>query len=118
MKAFPLFLAVAACQSSSPAAGPASASACSLSVRFGSYAMGIDAGAAAAIDTLLAGSADVKGVRRDGWGREGEYTLCVTARDRAASAQLFEAVAALLPDKPRGPISVEGAGRRADAPAR
>lgn len=116
MKTLPLFLAAAACQSVSQLAEPTAP--CSLSVRFGSYAMGIDGPAAAAIDTLLARSTDVKGVTKTPWGREGEYTLCVTARDAAASARLFRAVVASLPATPRGPISVEGAGGRADAPAR
>ena len=80
--------------------------------------MGIDTGAAAAVDKLLAGNRDVQGVTRTPWGREGEYTLCVTARDKAAAARLFGQVAALLPERPRGPITLEGAGKRVDAPAR
>jgi hypothetical protein len=80
--------------------------------------MGIDQAAAARIEALLAGSKDVKGVTRGGGGREGEYALCVTARDAAGAARLLEGIAALLPERPRGPISVEGAGRRIEAPAR
>jgi hypothetical protein len=117
--ALPLILAATACQTAPvPAQAPPGAEACSLTVRFGSYAMGIDSSAAAAVDKALAGNRDVKGVSRSGWGREGEYTLCVTARDAAASGRLFDTVAALLPRQPRGPISVEGAGRRVEAPRR
>ena len=114
MKTVPLFLAAAACQSAAAPAEPAAA--CSLTVRFGSYAMGVDGGAAAAIDKLLAASADVKDVSRSAAGREGEYTLCVTARDAAGAARLFDALAALLPARPRGPISIEGPGKRVDVP--
>lgn len=116
MKATPLLFAAAACQSAATPAEPAEA--CSVSVRFGSYAMGIDQGAAARIEALLSKSKDVKEVTRGGGGREGEYALCVIARDPAGAARLFDGIAALLPERPRGPIGVEGAGRRIDAPAR
>ena len=116
MKTLPLFLAAAACQSASTPAEPAAA--CSVTVRFGSYAMGIDAATAAAVDKLLAGSGDVTDVSRSAAGREGEYALCVATRDAAGAARIFNAVAALLPPKPRGPIEVEGAGRHVRAPAR
>jgi hypothetical protein len=114
MKAVPLVLAAAACQS---APVPAQA-ACSVTVSFGSYAMGIDAGAAAAIDKLLASSKDVKTVTRTGGGREGEYALCVQTRNKADAARVVEQIRAILPAKPRGPIRVEGAGKRIDAPTR
>jgi subtilisin family serine protease len=116
MKIAPLFLGMVACQSASTPDAPVSV--CSVSVRFGSYAMGIDQPAAARIEALLAGSRDVTNVARTGSGREGEFTLCVTTRTPAGAARLVEAIAALLPEQPRGPISVAGAGRRIDAPAR
>ncbi len=119
MKAVSLFLAVAACQSAAaPADTAADAAQCGVTVRFGSYAMGIDRGAAAAVDHLLAESREVKGVSRSAAGREGEYALCVSTRDAAGANRLFERIVALLPPKPRGPISVESANRRADAPQR
>lgn len=114
MKAGPLILAAAACQS---APAPAEA-ACSVTISFGSYAMGIDAGAAAAIDELLASSSVVKAVTRTGAGREGEYALCVQTRNKAAAARLVEQIRPLLPAKPRGPISVESPGDRIDVPKR
>lgn len=114
MKVLPLLLAVAACQSASePTAGT-----CNVTVRFGSYAMGIDAGAAASIDKLLAADPDVTGAGRSAWGREGEYTLCISTRDPAAANRLVGRIATLLPAQPRGPISVESANRRVDAPVR
>jgi hypothetical protein len=119
MKAVPLFLAVAACQSAAaPADTAGTAAACGVTVRFGSYAMGIDGGAAAAVDRLLAESREVKGVTRSAAGREGEYVLCVSTRDAASANRLFERIVAVLPSKPRGPINVESANRQADAPRR
>jgi glutamate synthase domain-containing protein 2 len=116
MKTVPLALALTACQS---VAVPAEAeAACQVTVRFGSYAMGIDSGAAKAIDALLAGSPDVTNITRTGAGREGEYVLCVQTRDKAKAARLVEQIRPLLPVKPRGPISVEGPGKRIDAPTR
>jgi hypothetical protein len=116
MKMLPLFLAAAACQS---AAGPVEpAAACDVAIRFGSYAMGIDAATAAAVDKLLAGNRDVKEVTRSAQGREGEYALCISTREAAAAARLVDRIATLLPERPRGPITVEGAGRRLEAPAR
>ena len=96
----------------------APAAACSVTIRFGSYAMGIDGATEAAVEKLLADNRDVKEVTRSAAGREGEYALCISTRDAAATARLFDGVAALLPERPRGPISVEGAGRRLEAPAR
>lgn len=116
MKTIPIVLAAAACQSAPTPAGQEAA--CSVTVRFGSYAMGIDAATATAVDRLLSGNAAVKDVSRSSAGREGEYALCIATRDAAAARRLVEEIAALLPARPRGPISVEGAGRRVEAPAR
>ncbi len=116
MKTLPALLAVAACQSAGAPAQPAEA--CALSIRFGSYAMGIDTAAARAVERLVSESKDVVGVTRSAAGREGEYVLCVETRGAAASARLAERVAALLPAEPRGPILVEGGGRRFEAPRR
>jgi hypothetical protein len=115
MKTLPFLLGAAACQSAVPA-DPAAA--CSVTVRFGSYAMGIDTASAAAVDKLLDGNKDVTSLTRSGAGREGEYALCVSTLDAAAAARLVDRIVALLPAKPRGPITVEGAGRRVEAPAR
>jgi hypothetical protein len=115
MKSAPFLLAVAACQSA-PALSDAQA-ACHVTISFGSYAMGIDREAAAAIEAMLAGSADAEEVTRTGGGREGEFALCVQSRDKAAALRLVERIRPLLPAKPRGPISVQGPNGRIDAPA-
>jgi hypothetical protein len=44
--------------------------------------------------------------------------LCISTGDAAAAATLFQRIAALLPARPRGPISVEAGDRRLDRPAR
>lgn len=115
MKTVPLFLAAAACQSAAVPVEPATG--CSVTVRFGSYAMGTDTGTAAAVGKLLEGDRDVKEVSRSAAGREGEFALCISTRDTAAAARLFARIEALLPERPRGPITLEGAGRRVEAPA-
>ena len=89
---------------------------CALSIRFGSYAMGVDRGAAERVEALLASEPDVATTRHR-WGREGEFTLC--ARTSPATAEgLFERIRPLLPATPRGPIHVGlGDGRQYSAPA-
>lgn len=90
-----LLAALAAC-AAAPAPIPdvaAQPADCSLTVRFGSYAMGIDREAATRIEALLAaerGSA----VTRHGWGREGEYDLCVKTRSQAEAETLLARIRA------------------------
>lgn len=92
---------------------------CALSVRFGSYAMGIDRGAAERIGQLLASAPGVIAVTRHRWGMEGEYTLCVRTASPAAAGAAFERIPALVPEKPRGPVSARLAdGREFKAPER
>jgi hypothetical protein len=79
---------------------------CILTVRFGSYAMGIDRPAAARIETFLAGRREVAQTQRRPWGREGEYDLCVRLKPKADPLALFEALRPLVPAKPVGPIEV------------
>jgi hypothetical protein len=102
---------------SAPAAEAADKGACALTVAFGSYAMGIDRSAYQRVRALLRD----KGVRRvteQGYGREGEVTLCVEAAP-AEAQRLFEAVRKVLPAKPLGPIAVAtAAGSKAFAPDR
>jgi hypothetical protein len=102
-------------EASSGAESPAGA--CALTVSFGSYAMGIDRRAYDRVRAILRDPA-VRSVQERGWGREGEVSLCVAAAPADAD-RLFERVAAALPAKPHGPITVAtAAGRRVQAPAR
>ena len=108
----PLF-ALAACtaageSASAPAGGepsPGSAE-CPLTVRFGSYAMGIDRGALQAVEARLADDPAVLAVDRRHWGREGELDLCVRTRSDSDAERLQRAIAAGFPADPRGPLSV------------
>jgi hypothetical protein len=91
---------------------------CPLVIEFGSYAMGIDPGAARAVRELLASDPGIQSVERYPWGREGESTTCVYTRSTADAERLFHAIARLFPTDPRGPLSVatrtglrHGAGR-------
>lgn len=122
--AAPLILLAAA--AAAPPAAAASvrdvagkASGCALRADFGSYAMGIDRGAAEAIERTILAAKGVGQVTRHRWGREGEYTLCVRMRTAGAAAALFQRLRPLLPPKPHGPIAISLAdGRTARAPAR
>ncbi len=97
--------------------GSAEAAACSLTVRFGSYAMGIDTGTAQRVEQLLRADRAVRSVERRPWGREGEVDLCARVQPAAEAARLFEQIRPLLPAKPRGPITVSLAdGRTYQAP--
>lgn len=83
---------------------------CSLTASFGSYAMGIDGRAFERVSALLTRDRSVKAIEQFRWGREGEVTLCARTRSGADARRLFGRVRALLPAKPRGPVTV-AAGR-------
>jgi hypothetical protein len=85
---------------------------CPLTIGFGSYAMGIDGAAYAAIERLLRADRGVRAVTRHPWGREGETTLCVRTRTRADAQRLFAQIRARLPANSRGPISMQLLGGR------
>lgn len=90
---------------------------CAVSVRFGSYAMGIDHAAFQRVRALLGHDRSVVAVEQQHWGREGETTLCVQLRRASDARKLFGRVKAVLPAKPRGPIVLEArGGLRFEAP--
>lgn len=82
------------------------AGSCPLTVRFGSYAMGIDRNTLQAVEALLAADPSVRSVERWPWGREGEITLCARVAGDAEAERLARAVASLFPADPRGPLLV------------
>jgi hypothetical protein len=112
-----LLLGASACAGAESAA-PAAQGGCDLTIRFGSYAMGIDTSAAAAVDRILERRAREMSVTRHGGGREGEYGLCIGTASPAAAARLFDEIRAVLPAKPRGPISIKAGERRFSTPPR
>ena len=95
---------------SASAAAPVAAS-CPLSFQFGSYAMGIDAGALSRIDALLARDRGVVQVERQRQGREGEVTLCVQTRRAGDVRRIAQAARRLVPASPRGPVSAHSPTR-------
>jgi len=89
---------------------------CALRVEFGSYAMGIDRSASAAVAQLLVDDPGVASAQTFPWGREGEKTICVEVRSAADAERLFEAISRTFPAEPRGPLSVTTrSGRRFSA---
>jgi hypothetical protein len=92
---------------------------CPLTVGFSSYAMGIDRAAHQRVIAHLAGDRGVSGFQAHGWGREGEVTLCVRPRSPADTVRLFNTIRAMLPARPRGPITLRTrSGLRYQAPPR
>ena len=79
---------------------------CPLTIGFGSYAMGIDGRAFERVSALLMRDRGVKRVEQYRWGREGEVTLCARMRTPADARRLFSRVRAMLPVRPRGPVTV------------
>jgi hypothetical protein len=79
---------------------------CALTVSFGSYAMGIDGETYAAVSRLLAHDRGMQAIEQYRWGREGELTLCARTRSGADARRLAARVKALVPAKPRGPVTV------------
>ena len=89
---------------------------CDLMVSFGSYAMGIDAPALAAVRRILA-DRGVRSIEEMHGGPEGETYLCARTRRPADARRLFDRMRIVLPTSPRGPIAVRTAsGLRFDAP--
>lgn len=107
-------LAAGASAQAAESAPPASR--CDLTISFGSYAMGIDRSALAAVRRILA-DRGVRLVEDDQWGREGETSLCARTRRPADARRLFYRIRTVLPAQPRGPIAVRTAsGLSFDAP--
>ena len=84
---------------------------CDVTVRFGSYAMGIDRPTFERVDRLLLRDRRIAKSDQQRWGREGEVTICAKARRRADIAPLFYRIKALFPRNPRGPLTLEAGGR-------
>lgn len=81
---------------------------CDVTVTFGSFAMGIDRRTAAAIEELVRADASVTQVTRSPYGIEGEYTLCVLTRSKAAAARLFKRLKQSLTQPVKAPVSIQG----------
>lgn len=101
--------AIAAVATASPAVAQApGAEGCSVSVSFGSYAMGIDRAAFDRIERYTrANKRLIKAVDVTAWGREGERTVCISTRSKAARTAVFRDIRSLIKGKARtGPTTV------------
>lgn len=81
---------------------------CDVSVLFGSFAMGIDRSAAAAVEQLVRDGPEAAEATRSPYGIEGEYLLCIRTRSRSAGAQLFEKLKRTLEKPVRAPVTISG----------
>lgn len=68
---------------------------CDFTVAFGSYASGIDTVLHERMTRSLAGDSRVASTLERNWGREGERTLCVRARNRGDVYVLFGEIEAM-----------------------
>jgi hypothetical protein len=79
---------------------------CRITVAFGSYAAGIDGPTLARMERMLQSDRRVQRFTRHPWGREGEVTLCIYARGTAGAGPLARQLRAMIPARPRGPVTV------------
>ncbi len=104
-----------AAKKAAPAVAPAAA-ACDVEVSFGSYGSGPDAALKDSILKLVSADPAVTASEMKPWGREGESTLCLTARDEAAANRLYGMIAAQLPStSTRAPTTVRHRDGRSHA---
>jgi len=99
-----------------PAAAQAPAPpACDVSVRFGSYAMGIDQKSFERVERYAARNKRlIAATSVERWGREGERTVCLDTRSRRATNQVFSDLKRLIRAKAeRGPTEVKTVDGRA-----
>jgi hypothetical protein len=99
-------LVLSACAATPPVGAVAR---CDVTVRFGSYGMGIDRRLADRIDAAIKADRDIALTERKPWGREGEYDLCLQARTGADAKAIYARYRALLPAQSlQAPTSIEG----------
>lgn len=84
----------------------ATATDCALTIVFASYGAGIDGATRTRVEALLASDRAVTGFEAQRWGREGEVNLCVRTRTAGDATRLYHGVRAMVPPRPRGPISL------------
>jgi len=92
------------------AAAPAPApERCDVTIKFGSYGMGIDQPLAATVADMVKTDPDIARATRKPWGREGEFDQCLTVKKGRDVRALYERYKALLPAKNvKAPTSIEG----------
>lgn len=99
-------LALSACAATPPVQAAAR---CDVTVKFGSYGMGIDRSLADRIGAAVKADRDIARTERKPWGREGEYDLCLQARAGRDARAIYERYRAMLPGRAlQAPTSIEG----------
>lgn len=97
---------LAACAATPPVAA---ATRCDVTIKFGSYGMGIDRPLADSVDAAVKADRDLARVERKPWGREGEYDLCLQAKAGRDAKAIYERYRAMLPGRAlKAPTSIEG----------
>ncbi len=94
--------------STAPAA-PGDNAGCDVTVVFGSYAMGIDGDTFQRVETYLEDRSDIIAkAETTAWGREGERTICIDARNDEATRRIYSALEGMAPATAnRGPITIK-----------
>jgi len=99
-------LTLAACAATPPVEAAAR---CDVTVKFGSYGMGIDRALADRVGAAVTPDRDIVRVERKPWGREGEYDLCLEAKSGSDARAIYERYRAMLPGRAlKAPTSIEG----------
>ena len=102
-----LTLGLAACAAAPVDDGPAAR--CDVTIKFGSYGMGIDQSLAATVAGRVKTDPDIAHSERKPWGREGEFDQCLTVKPGRNVKAIYERYRALLPAKNlKAPTSIEG----------
>ena len=109
----PLTLTLIACAAAPMASERAR---CDVTIKFGSYGMGIDRELADKVALAVKADRDVARSERKPWGKEGEFDQCLTAKTGRDAKAMFERYRAMLPAKSlKAPTSIEGPdGMRAE----
>ncbi len=98
-------LVLAACA----AAAPAATERCDVTIKFGSYGMGIDRPLADKVAAAVRTDRDIARSERKPWGREGEYDVCLAAKPGRDAKAMYERYRTMLPARNlRAPTSIEG----------
>ena len=106
-------LTLIACAAAPMASEPAR---CDVTIKFGSYGMGIDRELADKVALAVKADRDVARSERKPWGKEGEFDQCLTAKSGRDVKTMYERYRAMLPAKSlKAPTSIEGPdGMRAE----